>query len=159
MRGDPSMIKAMNSKAITYILHGIWCQKLRDWAQWLCSPLNDFDIGAWFFWKAKVALMPNLGGILISSEKHHCFVDSFQVTRQEQCLNGRHFGWESCLMKGPPRPSSFAGDQIWSTSGAQNNVAQLMENFEDVMPLIRWFLPPRRAVHKIKLVPSAKLLA
>lgn len=80
MKEHSSKIKALSSKAqpvsgMTYDVQ----MKLGDWAEWLSLmiiTLDDFDIilGNDFFVKAKVALMPHLGRVLISDRNKPCFV-------------------------------------------------------------------------------------
>ena len=46
----------------------------------LCVPFDDFDLilGIDFFLKAKVALLPHLGGLMFLEETMPCFVQAIQ---------------------------------------------------------------------------------
>ena len=72
---DTSRIKAVNNKAhkIQGIAKNVPMQ-VGDWkgtCSLLCVPLDDFDliIGVDFILKAKVALIPHLGGLVVLEER------------------------------------------------------------------------------------------
>ena len=77
---DTSRIKAINSKAhkIQGVAKNVPMQ-VGDWigtCSLLCMPLDDFDLilGVDFLLKAKMALIPHLGGLMVLEESQPCFV-------------------------------------------------------------------------------------
>ena len=82
---DTSRIKAVNSKAqkIQGVAKNIPMQ-IGDWkgtCSLLCVPLDDFDLilGVDFLLRAKVALIPHLGGLVVLEEKQPCFVKALRT--------------------------------------------------------------------------------
>ena len=77
---DTSQIKVVNSKAqkIQGVAKNVTLQvdKWKGKCNLLCVPLDDFDLilGVDFFLKAKVALLPHLGGLMFLEESIPCFV-------------------------------------------------------------------------------------
>ena len=80
-----SRIKEVNSK--TQKIQGIAKNvpmQVGDWkgtCNLLCVPLDDFDliIGVDFLLKAKVALIPRLGGLVVLKERQPCFVQALRA--------------------------------------------------------------------------------
>ena len=80
-----SRIKEVNSK--TQKIQGIAKNvpmQVGDWkgtCNLLCVPLDDFDliIGVDFLLKAKVALIPHLGGLVVLKERQPCFVQALRA--------------------------------------------------------------------------------
>ena len=80
-----SRIKEVNSK--TQKIQGIAKNvpmQVGDWkgtCSLLCVPLDDFDliIGVDFLLKAKVALIPRLGGLVVLKERQPCFVQALRA--------------------------------------------------------------------------------
>ncbi|KAL6332342.1 hypothetical protein AAG906_004908 [Vitis piasezkii] len=82
---NTSRIKEVNSKAqkIQGIAKNVLMQ-VGDWkgtCSLLCVPLDDFDliIGVDFLLKAKVALIPHLGGLVVLKERQPCFVQALRA--------------------------------------------------------------------------------
>ncbi|RVW19037.1 Retrovirus-related Pol polyprotein from transposon 17.6 [Vitis vinifera] len=82
---DTSRIKAVNSKAqkIQRVAKNVPMQ-IGDWkgtCSLLCVPLDDFDLilGVDFLLRAKVALIPHLGGLVVLEEKQPCFVKALRT--------------------------------------------------------------------------------
>ncbi|RVW21233.1 hypothetical protein CK203_114573 [Vitis vinifera] len=82
---DTSRIKAVNSKAqkIQGVAKNV-PMKIGDWegmCSLLCVPLDDFDLilGVDFLLRAKVALIPHLGGLMVLEEKQPCFVQALRA--------------------------------------------------------------------------------
>ena len=82
---NTSRIKEVNSK--TQKIQGIAKNvpmQVGDWkgtCNLLCVPLDDFDliIGVDFLLKAKVALIPHLGGLVVLKERQPCFVQALRA--------------------------------------------------------------------------------
>ena len=82
---NASRIKEVNSK--TQKIQGIAKNvpmQVGDWkgtCNLLCVPLDDFDviIGVDFLLKAKVALIPHLGGLVVLKERQPCFVQALRA--------------------------------------------------------------------------------
>ena len=82
---NASRIKEVNSK--TQKIQGIAKNvpmQVGDWkgtCNLLCVPLDDFDliIGVDFLLKAKVALIPRLGGLVVLKERQPCFVQALRA--------------------------------------------------------------------------------
>ena len=82
---NTSRIKEVNSK--TQKIQGIAKNvpmQVGDWkgtCNLLCVPLDDFDliIGVDFLLKAKVALIPRLGGLVVLKERQPCFVQALRA--------------------------------------------------------------------------------
>ena len=53
----------------------------KDTCNLLCVPLDDFDliIGVDFLLRAKVALIPHLGGLMVLEEKQPCFMQALRA--------------------------------------------------------------------------------
>ena len=82
---DTSQIKAVNSKAqkIQGVAKNVPMQ-MGDWkgtCSLLCVPLDDFDLilGVDFLLRAKVTLIPHLGGLMMLEEKQSCFVKALRA--------------------------------------------------------------------------------
>ena len=82
---DTSRIKVVNSKAqkIQGIAKNVPMQ-IGDWkgmCSLLCVPLDDFDLilGVDFLLRAKVALIPHLGGLMVLEEKQPCFMQALRA--------------------------------------------------------------------------------
>ena len=79
---DDNKLKAVNSQAQeTHGMEKNMAIQMGDWKgtiDFLSVPLDDFDfiLGNDFFQRAKVALFPDLNGLLIMDEKKPCFVAS-----------------------------------------------------------------------------------
>ena len=82
---NTSRIKEVNSK--TQKIQGIAKNvpmQVGDWkgtCSLFCVPLDDFDliIGVDFLLKAKVALIPRLGGLVVLKERQPCFVQALRA--------------------------------------------------------------------------------
>ena len=82
---NASRIKEVNSK--TQKIQGIAKNvpmQVGDWkgtCNLLCVPLDDFDliIGVDFLLKAKVALIPHFGGLVVLKERQPCFVQALRA--------------------------------------------------------------------------------
>ncbi|CAL5371561.1 unnamed protein product [Camellia sinensis] len=165
-----SRIKAVNSAAQSVqgmaskvsITVGDWTGRVNL----MVVPLDDFDVilGNDFFVTAKVALMPYLGGILISDEDKPCFVagcsksDKGKSTKRKtetlsaiQVHNGLKKGAETYL-------AALVEIKPDLLVEVPDEVVEVLREFEDVMPPeLPKSLPPRRATdHKIELIPGAK---
>ena len=85
MEEDTSQIKAVNSKS--HKIQGVAKNILMQVGDWkgtfnlLCVPMDDFDliIGVDFLLKAKVALIPHLGGLVVLVEKKPYFVQALRA--------------------------------------------------------------------------------
>ncbi|RVW58098.1 Retrovirus-related Pol polyprotein from transposon 17.6 [Vitis vinifera] len=82
---NTNRIKAVNSKAqkIQGVAKNVPMQ-IGDWkgtCSLLCVPLYDFDLilGVDFLLRAKVALIPHLGGLVVLEEKQPCFVKALRT--------------------------------------------------------------------------------
>ena len=82
---NTNRIKAVNSKAqkIQGVAKNVPMQ-IGDWkgtCSLLCVPLYDFDLilGVDFLLRAKVALIPHLGGLVVLEEKQPCFVKALRM--------------------------------------------------------------------------------
>ena len=82
---DTSRIKAVNSKAqkIQGVAKNVPMQ-IGDWkgtCSLLCVPLDDFDLilDVDFLLRAKVALIPHVGGLMVLEEKQPCFVKALRA--------------------------------------------------------------------------------
>ena len=82
---DTRWIKVVNSKA--HKIQGEAKNVLMQIGDWkdtcnlLCVPLDDFDliIGVDFLLRAKVALIPHLGGLMVLEEKQPCFMQALRA--------------------------------------------------------------------------------
>ena len=81
---DTNQIKAVNRKAqkIQGVAKNVPMQ-IGDWkgmCSLLCVPLDDFDLilGVDFLLRAKVTLIPHLGGLMMLEEKQSCFVKALK---------------------------------------------------------------------------------
>ena len=82
---DTNRIKAINSKAqkIQGVAKNVPVQ-VGGWkgmCSLLCVPLDDFDLilGLDFLLKAKMALIPRLGGLMVLEESQPCFVQALRA--------------------------------------------------------------------------------
>ncbi|RVW30894.1 Transposon Tf2-12 polyprotein [Vitis vinifera] len=137
---DTSRIKAVNNKAqkIQGVAKNVPMQ-IGDWkgmCSLLCVPLDDFDLilGVDFLLRAKVALIPHLGGLMVLEEKQPCFVQALRA--------------KDALIKIKEGQSMEVPDSVVS----------ILKEFRDVMPAeLPKELPPRRPIdHKIELMPGTK---
>ena len=132
----------------------------------LCVPLDDFDLilGVDFLLRAKVALIPHLGGLMVLEEKQPCFVQALrakdggkgqlEMLSAIQLKKGLKRGQETyvaALIEIKERQSMEVPDSVVS----------ILKEFKDVMPAeLPKELPPRRPIdHKIELMPGTKALA
>ena len=97
---DTSQIKAMNSKAqkIQGVVMNVPLQvgKWKGKCNLLCVPLDDFDLilGVQFLLKAKVAILPHLGGLMFLEESMPCFM---QVVQEGSGRKGQQPGLLSAI--------------------------------------------------------------
>ena len=137
-----------------------------DWKgtlDFLSVPLDDFDfiLGNDFFQRAKVALLPDLNGLLIMDKKQPCFVDGISKPPKrplgEKTLSSLQL--EKGLRKGQHTHVTtlieIKPDKHVEVSGA---MVPMLKRFEDVMPTkLPKKLPLRRKTdHQIELVPGSR---
>ncbi|RVX03852.1 Transposon Tf2-2 polyprotein [Vitis vinifera] len=164
---DTSRIKAVNSKAqkIQGVAKNV-PMKIGDWegmCSLLCVPLDDFDLilGVDFLLRAKVALIPHLGGLMVLEEKQPCFVQALRAKDggkgQPEMLSAIQ------LKKGLKRgQETYVAALIEIKEGqtmeVPDSVVKILKEFSDVMPAeLPKELPPRRPIdHKIELLPGTK---
>ena len=168
LKEDTSHIKAMNSKAQK--IQGIAKNVAVHVGNWkgkcnlLCVQLDDFDLilGVDFFLKAKVALLPHLGGLMFLEESMPCFVQAIQEgggkkDQQPELLSAIQ------LKKGLKQGlETYVAAWVEIKEGQEmevpDSVARLLHEFADVMPTaLPKELPPRRPIdHRIELIPRSK---
>ncbi|WKA00341.1 hypothetical protein VitviT2T_018703 [Vitis vinifera] len=143
--------------------------QIGDWkgmCSLLCVPLDDFDLilGVDFLLRAKVALIPHLGGLMVLEEKQPCFVQALRAKDggkgQPEMLSAIQ------LKKGLKRGQETYVAALIEIKERQSmevpdSVVSILKEFKDVMPAeLPKELPPRRPIdHKIELMPGTKALA
>ena len=164
---DTNQIKAVNRKAqkIQGVAKNVPMQ-IGDWkgmCSLLCVPLDDFDLilGVDFLLRAKVTLIPHLGGLMMLEEKQSCFVKALRTKDggkgQPEMLSTIQ------LKKGLKKDQeTYVAALIEIKEGQSMEVPDLvikiLKEFRDVMPTeLPKELPPRRLIdHKIELLPGTK---
>ncbi|RVW96773.1 Retrovirus-related Pol polyprotein from transposon 17.6 [Vitis vinifera] len=141
---DTSRIKAVNSKA----------QKIQGIAK---NVLMQID----FLLRAKVALIPHLGGLVVLKEKQPCFVKALRMKDggkgQPEMLSAIQL--KKGLKKGQ---ETYVVPLIEIKEGQSmevpDSVVKILKEFKDVMPAeLLKELPPRRPIdHKIELLLGTK---
>ncbi|XP_034674441.1 uncharacterized protein LOC117905666 [Vitis riparia] len=164
---DTSRIKAVNSKAqkIQGIAKNVPIQ-IGNWkgtCSLLSVPLDDFDliIGVDFLLRAKVALIPHLGGLVMLEDKQPCFV---KALRMKDGGKGQPEMFSTIqLKKGLKKgQETYVAALIEIKEGQSmevpDSVVRILKKFRDVMPAeLPKELPPRRPIdHKIELLPGTK---
>ena len=129
----------------------------------LSIPLDDFDfiLGNNFFQRTKIALLPNLNGLLIMDEKQPCFVAGISKPPKrpsaEKTLSALQL--EKGLRKGD---HTYVAAMIEIKSYKQVEVSDAISpkltRFTDVMPLElpTKLQPTRQTDHQIELVPGSR---
>ena len=129
----------------------------------LYVPLDDFDliIGIDFLLRAKVALIPHLGGLLVLEEKQPCFVKALrakdggkgqlEMLSTIQLKKGLKKGQETYV-------AALIEIKEEQSVEVPNSMVKILKEFRDVMPAEPpKELPPRRPIdHKIELLPGTK---
>ena len=150
---NTSRIKAVNSKAqkIQGVAKNVPMQ-IDDWkgtCSLLCVPLEDFDLifGVDFLLRAKVALIPHLGGLVVLEEKQPCFVKALRTKDgskgQPEMLSAIQL--KKGLKKGQ---ETYVAALIEIKEGQSmevpDSVVKILKEFRDVMPAeLPKELPPR----------------
>ena len=154
---DTSQIKAVTRKAqkIQGVAKNVPLQvgKWKGKCNLLCVPLDDFDLilGVDFFLKAKVALLPHLGGLMFLEESMPCFVQAVQESSSRkgqqpellpaiQLKKGLKQGLETYV-------AALVKIKEGHAMEVPESVAELLHKFADVMlaALPKEF-PPRRPI-------------
>jgi len=161
-------MKAVNAKAqrIMGTAYGVplTLEKWQGKHDLLVVTLDDFDLilGLDFLKKAKIALMPYLGGILIASETCPSFVPCYKDSAAESKKGSSSMisaiAISKALRKGNEVYVAVAmGGDSGQSDLVPDVIASVLEEYGDVMPpKLPKQLPPRRAVdHRIELVPGA----
>ncbi|RVX04754.1 Retrovirus-related Pol polyprotein from transposon 297 [Vitis vinifera] len=166
---DTSRIKAVNRKTqkIQGVAKNVPMQigDRKGTCSLLCVPLDDFDLilDVDFLLRAKVALIPHLGGLMVLEEKQPCFVKALKTKDggkgQPEMLSAIQL--KKRLKKGQ---ETYVAALIEIKEGQSVEVLDLvikiLKKFRDVMPAeLPKELPPRRPIdHKIELLPGTKAL-
>ena len=150
---DTSRIKAVNSKAqkIQGVAKTVPMQ-IGDWkgmCSLFCVPLDDFDLilGVDFLLRAKVALIPHLGGLMVLEEKQPCFVQALrakdggkgqpEMLSTIQLKKGLKRGQETYV-------AALIEIKEGQTMEVPDSVVKILKEFSDVMPAeLPKELPPR----------------
>ncbi|RVW26159.1 Retrovirus-related Pol polyprotein from transposon 297 [Vitis vinifera] len=169
---DTSRIKAVNSKAqkIQGVAKNVPMQ-INDWkgtCSLLCVPLDDFDLifGVDFLLRAKVALIPHLGGLVVLEEKQPCFVKALRTKDgskgQPEMLSAIQL--KKGLKKGQ---ETYVAALIEIKEGQSmevpDSVVRILKEFRDVMPaeLPKELLPgtkaPAQAPYRMPLTELLEL--
>ena len=126
-------------------------------------PLDDFNLilGVDFLLRAKVALIPHLGGLVVLEEKQPCFV---KALRANDGAKGQPEMFSAIqLKKGLKKgQGTYVAALIEIKEGQSvevpDSMVKILKEFRDVMPAeLPKELPPRRPIdHKIELLPGTK---
>ena len=126
-------------------------------------PLDDFNLilGVNFLLRAKVALIPHLGGLVVLEEKQPCFV---KALRANDGAKGQPEMFSAIqLKKGLKKgQGTYVAALIEIKEGQSvevpDSMVKILKEFRDVMPAeLPKELPPRRPIdHKIELLPGTK---
>ncbi|RVW18054.1 hypothetical protein CK203_113343 [Vitis vinifera] len=140
---DTSRIKAVNRKA----------QKIQSVAKNVPMQID-------FLLRAKVTLIPHLGGLLVLEDKQSCFVKTLRAKDggkgQPEMLSTIQ------LKKGLKGQETYVAALIEIKEGRfveiPDSLVKILKEFRDVMPTeLPQELPPRRPIdHKIKLMSRTK---
>lgn len=172
MSTSTTLIKAVNSKVEK--VHGMTEAALeisywRGTCNLMVIPLDDFKVilGLEFLLKAKVMIIPHLGGMLIRDEESPCFVPTLQKTRGakkckeeqgmlsakqlDQGVRKGHTTYVAALVQIEPDVATEIPAEL----------AEVLQEYADLMPAeLPKELPPRRAYdHHIDMEPGARLPA
>jgi hypothetical protein len=151
-------MKAVNAKAqrIMGTAYGVplTLEKWQGKHDLLVVTLDDFDLilGLDFLKKAKIALMPYLGGILIASETCPSFVPCYKDSAAESKKGSSSMISAIAISKALRKGNEvYVAVAMGGDSGRSDQVpdviASVLEEYGDVMPLeLPKQLPPRRAV-------------
>ena len=155
-------MKAVNSEAKP--IAGLAKDVTLRLGQWsgLCNfmvvPLDDFEVimGIDFFVKAKVTIMPHLGGIFIGDEHCPCFVPKIKKPEPVQILSALQI--KDGLRKGHLTILAIVVEPEFNSGNCPTEVQSLLREFADAMPPeLPQELPPRHAVdHQIELMPGTR---
>lgn len=164
-------MKAVNSEAKPVLGMATTSMKVGCWegmVNLMAVPLDDFDLilGNDFLVKARVVVVPYLGGVFIWDKDCPCFIPSVALYGHQK-KEDRKYNIEiiSALQV---KTGLKRGDSTFLAAMIEikpdqfvevpDSVAEILEEFADVMPPeLPKQLPPRRAVdHKIELEPGAR---
>lgn len=165
VQGSGSSVKAINSVAkCTHAVLMIVVQ-MGNWSsvcELVVMPLDDFlfILGLDFMWKAKIAIMPHHGGLMIFDDRTSCFVHVSQDREETMVLT-------TLQVRDGPR----CGEVMYVATMCEvipqhvhhealpTKVAELLDKFWDVMlEELPSELPPQRDMdHCFKLMPSSML--
>ena len=170
LEDDTSRIKAINTKAQK--IHNIAKDVLVQVGEWkgtcslLCILLEDFDmiLGINLFLKAKVALIPLLGGLMVLEESQPCFVHALKEKTSANVQPKMLYTIQ--LKKGLKwGQDAYVANWIKIKEGQSMEVLDAMvgilKEFKDVMSTkLPKKLPPQQPIdHKIELLLGTKPFA
>ena len=143
--------------------------QIGDWkgtCSLLCVPLDDFDLilRIDFLLRAKVTLIPHLGGLLVLEEKQSCFVKTLKA---KDGGKGQPKMLSAIQLKKRLKKSqeTYVAALIEIKEGRSvevpDSVVKILKEFRDVMPteLPKELPPPRPIDHKIELLSGTKAQA
>ncbi|XP_059664093.1 uncharacterized protein LOC132309845 [Cornus florida] len=165
-------MKAMNSEAKPVLGMATTSMKVGCWeavVSLMAVPLDDFDLilGIEFLTKARVVVVPYLGGVFIWDRSCPCFIPSVALYGHQK-KEDRKYGCIEIISALQVKTGLKRGDSTFLAAMIEikpdqlvevpNSVAEILEEFAEVMPLeLPKQLPPRRAVdHKIELEPGVR---